>query len=378
MEAVRPFDAPSRSVAFVVSHSSAGGAQEIWANLAEGFFTRGFATRLVALYPYRETVRATSASLTWTHVVPARPTSPRAQANLLRALIRLFRDDPPDIVFTAMPAANVLVPLAARLAGARSRVVISHHSPVDTYNRVLNAADRWIGGLANVRAVISVSDAVGGSLDGRPRGYREKRRTIHNALPPAVEARLRALRATRPRDRARGRSVIATGRLAAQKNYPVLIRAAAHMPDVEIRIVGDGPDEAALKALVRETGVADRVRFLGHRPRVEVLDLLAQADVFVQPSLFEGHSLALVEAATLAMPLVVSDVPVQIEGITAPDGTRCGVAVGVQDDRALAGAITRLLDEPACYAEAVALSERLAETRTYAAMMTAYERVARA
>lgn len=373
MEAVSPLDTSLRSVAFVVSHSSAGGAQEIWANLAEGFLHRGFPTRLVALYPYRANVRVTAPDLPWTYILPRRPTSPGAQAGLLRGLVRFFRSSPPDVVFTAMPAANVLVPLAAWLANARTRIVTSHHSPTETYHRLIDAADRLIGGLRNVGSVVSVSDAVGASLEGRSRRYRAKRVTIHNALPPRIETRLRELRTTRTPERARGRTVIATGRLAAQKNYPVLIRAAAHMPDVTIQVVGDGPDEAALKALAESLGVAARVRFLGHRPREAVLDLLTQADVFAQPSLFEGHSLGLVEAATLGLPLVVSDVPVQIEGITAPDGTRCGLAVGTHDDAALARAITGLLDDPARYADASALADRLAASRSYETMIDAYE-----
>src|SRR5690606_41238317 len=56
-----------------------------------------------------------------------------------------------DLVFTAMPAANMLAALGARLAGApKGTVVISHHSPADTHNRLINAADGVTGSLGPV------------------------------------------------------------------------------------------------------------------------------------------------------------------------------------------------------------------------------------
>jgi glycosyltransferase involved in cell wall biosynthesis len=199
-------------------------------------------------------------------------------------------------------------------------------------------------------------------------------KTIKNALPPDIEARIAGLAEGR-RGRRTGRQVVAIGRLAEQKNYPVLIRAAVHMPDVVVRIVGDGSEGPALKAMASELGVADRVQFLGFHPRTETLEILAGGDVFVQPSLFEGHSLALIEAAKLGMPLVVSDAPVQVEGVTAPDGSLCGAVAGVHDDRALAREILRLLDDPAHYAAAAAQASVLGAAATYAAMITSYEQL---
>lgn len=362
----------SQSIVFLLSHSSAGGVQEIWANLAEGFRARGWNVSLMALYPYRAEVRETSPYLPWKYVVPKRPTEVRSQVGMLKALIRLFRNDAPDVVFTAMPAANVLAPVAARLAGARTRVVISHHSPVDTHSSILNSVDGWVGSWRNVQTVVTVSDAVGASLKNKPNPYRAKQRTIHNALPPEIEVLLTKLADARAGKR-RGRRVVATGRLFPQKNYPLLVRAAARMPDVEFVIVGTGPDEAMLKAMAHELNVTDRISFVGHKSRKEALQLLSDGDVFVQPSWFEGHSLGLIEAAKLQLPLVVSNVPVQIEGITASDGTQCGIAVDPNDDLALAREIRRLLDDPASFSTWTERASHLAKTITFENVIVAYE-----
>ncbi|MBR0662124.1 glycosyltransferase [Roseomonas oryzicola] len=358
---------------FVVTHSAGGGTQELWANLTEGFRGRGHQARLVALYPHQDSAPAGTAGEDWQYLVKQRPTSLAGMAGLLHALVRLLRREAPDVVLTAMPAANALLPLAATLAGGRSRVVISHHALVDTYAPLLKRLDALFARLPRVSTVVCVSDAVAASLDGSAASYGSKRRTIHNALPPSVEARLAGLSRGLDRQRARGRSVVATGRLAAQKNYPVLVRAAAEIPDVDIQVVGAGPDEAALKALAQELGVTDKVRFLGHRPREEALARLANGDIFVQPSLFEGHSLALIEAAKLGLPLIVSDVPVQIEGITAADGQRCGIAVDPHDPAALAAAVRGLLDEPKQYGQWSELARHLGSSSTFDTMLDQYE-----
>jgi glycosyltransferase involved in cell wall biosynthesis len=362
-----------QSIVFLLSHSSAGGVQEIWANLAEGFRIRGFDVRLMALYPYRAQVRETSPDLPWQYVISRRPTAIGAQIKMLMSLVSLLRKNAPDMIFTAMPAANVLAPIAARLAGASTRIVISHHSPVSTHSRILNKIDGWVGSWPNVQTVVTVSDAVGESLHGKPNAYVAKRRTIHNALPPDIEALLTTLSAERERKATHGRRVVATGRLFPQKNYPVLVRAAAHMPDVKVVIVGTGPEEAMLKALAAELGVTDRIDFVGHRSRKEALGLLSEGDIFVQPSWFEGHSLGLIEAAKLQLPLVVSNVPVQIEGITAADGTACGIAVDPSDDKALAREILRLLDDPAHYLTWTDRARHLANAITYEGMILKYE-----
>ena len=362
--------APRRAI-FLVSHSTPGGAQEIWANLAEGLRLRGHAVMLAALYP-GDTAQDTSSHTPWNYALEHRP-SPLGAMTMAHRLAGLFDAFEADVVFTALPAANVMAPIAALLARRPVRVVTSHHTPSNTYNRVLNLLDGLTGSLSAVARIVGVSETVQRGHAGKPAAYRAKLLTIKNALPLEIEAQIAGLAGQRLQDRATARRVVAIGRLAYQKNYPVLIRAAVHMPDVSIRIVGEGPDEATLKALAADLGVAERVEFLGFHPRKETLNILAGGDVFVQPSLFEGHSLALIEAAKLGLPLVVSDAQVQIEGISTPDGVLCGAVAGVHDDRALAREILHLLDDPEHYAVAASRAAALGAAATYDTMIAAYE-----
>lgn len=358
------------SVAFVATHPS-GGVGELWVNLAEGLAARGFDARCVGLYPAKFGDAPMAGGQPWTHLAQGPLSNPLRALRLVAALARWLSRHRPDLVVTAMPAANVLVPIVARWASPTTRVAISHHSPMETHSALLSRIDSLTGQMSNVNAIVSVSHAVLASLDSKPGGYRSKRIAIRNALPPDIEAFLTETLDSVRREPSR-RKLVATGRLAYQKNYPMLLRALKHLGDVSLDIVGTGPDAESLEALARELGVADRVRFMGARPRREALAILAQGDVFVQVSRFEGHSLGLIEAARVGLPLVVSDVPEQIEAITAEDGTRCGIVVPSDDAMALAAALADLLDTPARYADFSIQARRIADEMRFDAVVDAY------
>ncbi|MDD1529419.1 hypothetical protein C7U92_20380 [Bradyrhizobium sp. WBOS7] len=361
------------SIAFIVSHSSAGGAQELWSNIAETFAARGHQVFLVAFYPYKGEVRKTQ-TISWKYILKRKPVGIADQIAAFLRLARFLRSTNVEYAFTALPAANVVVPLAAAFARCRTKVITSHHGPAETYNRLLRKADAVVSKLTRVSKIVCVSNTVAESLVVE-RGDCRKRIVIKNALSVPIESLISSLLEKYPPNARCGRTVVATGRLARQKNYKMLLRAAVHMPDVRIRIVGTGPEEADLKDLAETLGVANRIEFLGFRQREDAISILAQGDVFVQPSLYEGHSLALVEAAKLGIPLVVTNVPVQVEAITASDGSRCGIAVELNDARALAETILDLLRRKDLYNQYVARAQQLGEEFSFGTMIAQYERL---
>ncbi len=365
-----------RKLLFLATHSAAGGVQEVTANIAEGLADRGFDTRFAALYPHVHTAPAGTGRLPWLHVAPRRPNTLLDGARLLRELVRLLRVERPEVLLTSMPFANCLGPLAAALARTGTRVIVAHHVPVTMYSRFLRLLNGYTGLLSAVRSIVSVSCTVETSLASYLPSYRRKCLTIHNTLPPHLELLARELLPCHDRARAHGRKIIAIGRLEPQKNFAALIRATELLPDTYTEIVGHGPNSVALQRLALDLGVEHRVSFPGQKSREEVLSILSTADVFAQPSLFEGHSLSLIEAAKLALPLVVSDVPAQIEGITAPDGTRCGLAVDPHNPAGLAAALQQLLDDPDHYRHWSERSRFLASSSSFASQLAAYEALA--
>jgi glycosyltransferase involved in cell wall biosynthesis len=131
-----------------------------------------------------------------------------------------------------------------------------------------------------------------------------------------------------------------------QKGHRYLLDAAAIVarstPSVRFLLVGRGPGEGEARQLAAGLGLGDTVLFTGFRedaPRVA-----STFDVFVLPSVFEGLSIALVEAMALGKPPVVTTVGGNREVVR--DGVN-GLTVPARDPEALAAAIMTLIDDPA-------------------------------
>jgi glycosyltransferase involved in cell wall biosynthesis len=114
------------------------------------------------------------------------------------------------------------------------------------------------------------------------------------------------------------------------------------LPRAQLGIVGEGPLGAELAALASELGVASSVRFIAPTDRIETL--YREAAVFVLSSRYEGMPLALLEAQALGVPAVAFDCPTGPREILTAD---TGIVVPAEDIAALAGAIVRLLRDPA-------------------------------
>lgn len=363
------------AIHFAMTHSEPGGLREIWNDVSAGLEARGHKTERFVLYPNGDAAqRDHAAAEGWDHLLGARASGASGVARLFRALVSYLRRTRPSAVVTAMPFANVIMPLAVRAARTGTRVYVSHHSPADTHNPALVRLDAWTGRMREVAAVICVSHAVAASLGDKPGAYRRKLVTIHNALPDAVERAIDRLAGEGAPAKTPGR-VVVLGRLSHQKNYPMLLRAMMHVPQGTLDIIGAGEDEADLRALAVQCGVAGRVRFLGQMGRQEALAHAASAQAFAQVSHYEGHSLALIEAARLGLPLVVSHVPVQVEGITGADGALCGQAVPIGDDAGLGAVLARLLADPAERADWARRARALGLAASNQAMIDAYERL---
>jgi glycosyltransferase involved in cell wall biosynthesis len=130
------------------------------------------------------------------------------------------------------------------------------------------------------------------------------------------------------------------GRLNKVKNLPMMLAAfdccVRERPDSILVIAGDGPTLAESRAAVLASSFKSKVFFLGSR--ADVPNLLQGFDVFLQSSLTEGYSLALVEACACALPIVATSVGGNAEIIHT--GVR-GQLVAVNDIKGFASAMTR-------------------------------------
>lgn len=139
--------------------------------------------------------------------------------------------------------------------------------------------------------------------------------------------------------------ILSVGRLVPVKGHKYLIEAMTRIrsavPRARLCIVGEGWLESELRATVVAAGLESHVRFLGRRS--DVPSLMAAADVFAFPSLWEGLGVALIEAARLGVPCVTSDRPPMTEVI---EHGKSGICVPIRSSERLADAILGLAADP--------------------------------
>jgi len=254
-------------------------------------------------------------------------------------LLQLLDQQEYDIVHTFLFHANVLGRVAARIKGVP--VVVSGIRVAEPRRWHL-LLERWTAPLAD--RMVAVSEGVRRHMVERARIPPGKVLTIPNGVD--LE------RFRRPRGRFRrsqgipaDRLLVTTvGRLDAQKGLKYLLQA---VPDVLLQhpkalfaLVGDGPRREKLEEVCRRLEIGPSVLFLGFRS--DVPDILADSDVFVLPSLWEGLANAMLEAMAAGVPVLVTDVEGARDVVT--DG-ETGLLVQPGDPLALATGLNKLLGD---------------------------------
>jgi glycosyltransferase involved in cell wall biosynthesis/aminoglycoside phosphotransferase (APT) family kinase protein len=262
-------------------------------------------------------------------------------ARRVPALVRLLRHERPAVFHAHMssPVAckwGLAAAVLARVPAVLGTVQVGAYEPPN------RSAYRQLRALAaRVDRYLAVSREIADELVERLDWPAEKVEVAYNAVdvaraavaaPPGLREQLGGGE-TRP-------LVLTPARLDAQKGHPVLLEAIAELPDALFLFAGEGPERGALEARAAELGVAERVRFLGRRD--DIPELLAACDVFVLPSLYEGSSLAVLEAMAADIPVVSSAIGGTEELIE--DG-RSGLLVAPGDAPALAAALRRVLGD---------------------------------
>lgn len=148
---------------------------------------------------------------------------------------------------------------------------------------------------------------------------------------------------------------------------------AAQRADVDLLLIGDGPRRNELEQLVQQLGMKDRVKFLGVRS--DVADLLQAVDIFTLTSLCEAASLTLLEAMASGLPVVVTDVGGNPEMVR---NEREGLLVPRQDTKAIASALTRILEDSSlAHSMGQAGKHRVKETYSLARTIDRYHQLYR-
>lgn len=252
--------------------------------------------------------------------------------------------------------------LGANIARRRGRpLVFTYHTRIDEYahyapfdprvmRRAMTALTRSFANRAD--AVIVPTAAMLACL--RAIGVRARIEVIASPIDVARFAAGRRTAAARSALGARdgARVALCVSRIAKEKRLELALDALAHARGLQLAIIGDGPERAALEARAAALGVRDRVRFLGALAPPALPDLYASSDAFVFPSASETQGLVLAEAMAAGLPVVAAENAVNREvlggcgRLVAPAAAALGpalerAAAGPRDARAAAAARRR-------------------------------------
>jgi glycosyltransferase involved in cell wall biosynthesis len=275
----------------------------------------------------------------------------RHARNLLLPLVRYFKAQAPDVVFSAEDQLNAFVLLAAKLSGSKTKVSCSSRvTPFDTYPDKLFHKGTVLKQL--MKSVMSRADA----LTCVSKDMVDQYRTIFNPAPHVcvynivddAESRKRMLE---PVDEPwllmdDGVPVlVAAGRLAPWKGFDVLLLAMKELlktRPARLLILGDGPSRPELEKMIEDNGLQQAVKLPGYV--ANPLKYYRNADVFVLSSRVEGLPNVLVEAMMCGCTPVSTDCPTGPREVL--EGGKYGYLVPMNDPVAMAEAIVKALDFP--------------------------------
>ncbi len=324
----------------MVLQPSDGGVFDHVARLSTAMAARGH--EIAACGPLVHGAPAGAASA---HVVEmgrnVSPPADLAAALRLRSVVARLR---PDVVHAHSSKAGAVARLA-RAGSPRTPVIYTPHGYAFAgyfesalSRRAYSAAERLLAPLATrVLCVCEAERALAERI-----GPASRTRVVHNGIdglgpgpgyPPAERAR---------RD---GPVIGAISLLRPGKGMETLIDAMAEVvgsrPDATLILAGDGPDRAALERRIAERGLGGSVRMVGALD--SAAPLLRSIDVFAHPSWAESFPYAILQAMSLGLPIVATDVGGVAEAIA--DG-ESGLLVPPRDPAPLAAALLSALLDP--------------------------------
>jgi glycosyltransferase involved in cell wall biosynthesis len=278
-----------------------GGVEVHVARLANALAALGHEVEVLA---QSKAVRSASVSLEGGVVIRRWPVvAPSADLALSFGLFRFLHGQQPAYDVVHAHNYHSAAPLAALLSGRSPLVTTPHYhgSGASRLTNLLHVPYVVVGRriLRRSKAIIAVSRTEAHILRCRfpfvcphviPNGVDVERFGTARPKPCSVPV------------------ILSVGRLVAYKHTADIIAALPFVPDVELVVIGVGPESGKLASRATELGVSGRVRFMGNVSDDELTEWYVTASLLVTLSRFEAFGIAPIEALAAGTPVIASDI----------------------------------------------------------------------
>jgi len=347
----KPFKQKTR-VAFFVSTMEGGGAERVMLNLVNHYAEQGYKVDLLLakkIGPYLDEVSSKvrivdlNVDRAWQYIAP---------------LVRYFRSEKPEVMLVATTILNVIALFTKRLSFSRTRVVVSEHIDIVSFAETgllqRSKLVRWGVRMFYPQAnnVVAVSEGAADRLSEFSGLKRTDISTVYNGV--VDDEKLALSRVPVDNELLNNKDIkvlLAVGRLQPQKDYANLLhsfglllekyRSVSSEPLPHLMVLGEGELRPELESLADELGIRQNLSMPGFVDNP--FQYLANTDVFILSSEFEGLPTVLIEALACGCSVVSTDCP------SGPDeilkSGQFGRLVPIKDSQALADSLFKTLTE---------------------------------
>lgn len=347
-------DERGRHVAFYIGSLYKGGAERVFVNLAEYFLQEGYQVTMVTQYQKENEYELPNGIKRVISDITQEELNNSRVANFygrVKKLHHIWKTEQPDLVLSCIGKNNFMAVVTTMFTGTRSVVSV-----------VGEAGEEYPNHLMKMLANLLFPHAAGIVLQTERSRYffnkkiQKKAVVLPNSLNPDF---------IRPRyEGVREKRIVAVGRMDANKNHEMMIRAFSSLadkyPEYTLTIYGDGELRSYLEELAGQLGVGERVFLPGMVQ--DVAAKIEKASVFLLTSYSEGVSNALIEALATGLGVISTDVPSGGTVELMEDGVN-GLIIPAGDQKALEQAMDKLLGDPVYLdklgREAARIQERL-------------------
>lgn len=359
-------------ICFYIGSLHKGGAERVFVNLSEYFQKKGYRVTMVTQYRFPQEeeyalpkgVKRILSDLTEEELGNSRVSNFIRRVKKLR---RIWKEEKPNLVLSCIGKNNFMTIVTTMFTKTRSVVSVVGEAKEEYPGTVMRM-------LANL--LFPLADGVILQTDRSRYFFNKKIQQQAVILPNSLNPDFIRDRYEGERDK----RIVAVGRMDANKNHEMMIRAFALLadryPEHTLTIYGDGELRKPLEKLTEQLGVSERVFFPGVIP--DVAKQIEKAELFLLTSYSEGVSNALIEALATGLAVISTDVPSGGTVELMTDGVN-GLIIPPGDEKALEHAMDRLLGDPA-YAEclgreAAKIQERLAPERVNRLWQEYFEKI---